>query len=122
MQPSTPREPSALGTLVFIMWGAIVWGLQLTAVYVGHTWLCALRVPAVTTDVLMAALTALAITAILPILAAPGPSARFAGLRTGDGDSRHLTSIARVIAALSLVATLWTGATAVFLQACAFAR
>jgi hypothetical protein len=35
MQPSTPPEPSALGTLVFIMWGAIVWGLQLTAVYVG---------------------------------------------------------------------------------------
>jgi hypothetical protein len=76
----------------------------------------------VTIDVLMAALTALAIVATLPILGAPALSARLAGLRNGDPDTRHLTVIACVIAALSLIAALWTGATAVFLQACALAR
>lgn len=116
------QRPSTLGTLVYILWGLIVWGLQFTAVYVGHTWICALGVPGAATEVLTAVLTALAVVLILPVALAPGRVARVAALRPEDADAKHLILVARVIAILSIVAALWTGATAGFLQSCALGR
>lgn len=114
---------SALGTLIFLMWGLIVWGLQFTAVYVGHTWLCAMGAAPVLADLLVAALTVLAIAVILPVAIAPAQMAGLAGYRAGDlDDARSLFLIARAIALLSLVAAVWTGATAIFIQACELAR
>lgn len=122
MEPATRGGPSTIGTLVFILWGLIVWGLQLTSVYVGHTWFCALGSPTSATAILSAALTLLAIAAILPVLLAPAWSAAFAGLREDRQDDRHLMAAARIIAVLSFIAAIWTGATAIFVQACELSR
>jgi hypothetical protein len=121
MRPATEREPSTVGTLVFLMWGLIVWGLQFTATYVAHTLFCALGAPASATDILAAGLTVVAVVLILPLLLAPARTGRFAGLR-GEPDHAHLLTIARVIALLSAVAVVWTGVTAAFVEACALAR
>lgn len=114
---------SALGTLVFLLWGLIAWGLQFTAVYVGHTWLCAMGAAPALGDLMVAALTALAIAAILPVAVAPSRMAGLAGFRITDlEDARSLFLIARAIALLSLLAAAWTGVTAAFVQACELAR
>ncbi|MGK9167661.1 hypothetical protein KXR53_15255 [Inquilinus limosus] len=116
------REPSTIGTLVFLMWGLVVWGLQLTAIYVGHAWLCALGAPADATALLAVVLTILAVAAILPVAWSPSRPAALAGLKEPAGDLRHLMAIARVVALLSIVAAIWTGATAIFIKACELAR
>ncbi|MGK9235093.1 hypothetical protein KXS07_25765 [Inquilinus limosus] len=116
------REPSTLGTLAFLMWGLVVWGLQFTAIYLGHAWLCALGAPAGATAVLAAVLTVLAVAAILPVAWSPARPAALAGIGAPAGDPRHLMAIARAVALLSIVAALWTGAAAAFVDACAPAR
>jgi hypothetical protein len=122
MFPPERSQPSTLGTLVFILWGLIVWGLQFTAIYVGHTWVCALGIPAASTGVVSVVLTALAIALILPVAIAPARAAGIVALRREDTDSTHLIVIARTVAQLSIVAALWTGGTAAFVQSCALGR
>ena len=114
------REPSTVGTLVFLMWGLIVWGLQFTVLYLSHTWLCALGAQAAATGILSAILTIVAVVAIALVLLAPAWAGQLAGLR--QGDHAHLLTIARAVALLSTVAALWTGATAAFVESCALAR
>ena len=116
------REPSTLGTFAFLLWGLIVWGLQFTAIYVGHTWFCALAAGPAATTVLAAILTAGAVAAILPVAWAPSRPAALAGLDPVDDDPRHLILIARIVALLSIVAALWTGVAAVVVGACDLAR
>lgn len=116
------REPSTIGTLVFVMWGLIVWGVQFTAIYLGHTWFCALGASPAATTALAAILTAVAAAAILPVAWAPSRPAALVGLDRPDDDQRHLLLIARVVALLSIIAALWTGATAIAIGACELAR
>lgn len=120
MRPLAEREPSTVGTLVFLMWGLIVWGLQFTALYLSHTWFCALGERAAATGILTAVLTVAAIVAILPALLAPARVGKLVGLR--EDDSPHLLLIARAVALLSTVAAIWTGATVIIVPACALAR
>jgi len=120
MKLQTGREPSTAGTLIFLMWGLIVWGLQFTVLYLAHTWFCALGASTAATGILAAILTMLAIVAIAPVLLAPARMARLAGLR--EADSAHLLTIARVVAFVSTVAAVWTGAAVVFVDACALTR
>lgn len=120
MRPATEREPSTVGTLVFLMWGLIVWGLQFTATYVAHTLFCALGATSAATGILTAGLTVLAVILILPPLVAPARTGRLVGLR--EPDHSHLLTIARLIALLSAVAAVWTGMTVGLVEACAMAR
>ena len=116
------HEPSTIGTLVFLMWGLVVWGLQFTAIYVGHTWFCALGASPMATTALATILTAVAVAAILPVALAPSRPAALAGLDRPNDDLRHLILIARAVALLSIVAALWTGAAAIVVGACELAR
>lgn len=116
------REPSTIGTLVFLLWGLIVWGLQFTAIYLGHTWFCALGAAPAATIALAAILTAAAAAAILPVAWAPSRPAALVGLDRPDDDLRHLLLIARTVALLSIVAAVWTGAAAIAVGACELAR
>ena len=117
-----PHEPSTIGTLAFLLWGPIVWGLQFTAIYLGHTWLCALGASPGTTTALAAIVTAVAVAAILPVAWAPARPAALAGLDRRDDDPRHLILVARAVALLSIIAALWTGAAAIVVEACELAR
>lgn len=122
IERDTPRNrPSTLGTLVFIMWGLIGWGGQLTAIYIGHTWACALSLPANATDMLAAVLTAGAFAAVLPVAVIPARIARLPRLGSDD-NGFHVAWISRVIALLSLVAIVWTGMTALFIESCLLSR
>ncbi len=122
IERDTPRNrPSTLGTLVFIMWGLIGWGGQLTAIYIGHTWVCALGLPVYATDLLAAVLTAGAFAAVLPVAVVPARIARLPRLGSDD-NGFHIARIARIIALLSLVAIVWTGMTAFFVESCTLAR
>lgn len=116
------REPSTIGTLVFVLWGLVVWGLQFTAMYLGHTWFCALGASLGTTTALAAILTAVAVAAILPVAWAPSRPAALAGLDSRDDDPRHLILMARAVALLSIIAALWTGGAAIVVGACELAR
>jgi hypothetical protein len=116
------REPSTIGTLVFVLWGLIVWGLQFTALYFGHTWFCALGASPGTTTALAAIITAIAVAAMLPVAWAPTRPAALAGLDRRDDDPRHLILVARAVALLSIIAALWTGAAAIVVEACELAR
>jgi hypothetical protein len=120
MRPTTQREPSTVGTLVFLMWGLIVWGLQFTALYLAHTWFCALGASTAATGILAAILTIIAVFAIAPVLLAPALMGKLVGLR--QGDSTHLLTVARVVALLSTVAAIWTGAAVIVVDACALTR
>lgn len=113
---------SSIGTLIFLLWGLIGWGLQFTASYVGHTWLCAIGAPLGASHVLVAVLGVIAVVVILPVALVPGRVAPLARVRAEGADGRHLETIARVIAALSVVAAIWTAAAAFTLQACALGR
>jgi hypothetical protein len=119
MRSQMQREPWTVGTLVFLMWGLIVWGLQFTALYLAHTWFCALGAPGAALDILAAVLSATAVVVILPVLLAPAWSGRLVGLQE---EQPHLLMIARTVALMSMIAALWIGATVAFVDACALAR
>ena len=118
----TVPTSSPIGTLVFLLWGMIVWGLQFTAAYVGHTFLCRIGAGDAATDVLVAALTIAALAALAAVGLLPERAARFAGIRLRDEDRRPLVTISRVIVGLATVAAVWTASGIVFLDACAPGR
>ncbi|MBO6719442.1 MAG: hypothetical protein JJ913_15910 [Rhizobiaceae bacterium] len=116
------KQPTTLGTFAFILWGLIVWGPQFTAVYVVHTWFCACGMSAAAIGIAVGALTALTVVLQLPVAVTPVRVAEFVGLDADDKDAARLISIGRTIAVLSVVAALWTGATAAVVQSCVLAR
>lgn len=118
-QQVSSREPSAVGTLVYLMAGLIVWGVQFTAVYGGHVLLC--LGSAVLPVVFVLAATLLAVAALAAFLLWQDRAAALLGV--GNGDWRaSCDRIARIIAVLSVVAVIWSGLTVFFLESCALAR
>jgi hypothetical protein len=125
MKPDTlthGRRPSTIATIVFLLWGLIVWGLQFSFVYVGHTWLCALGWQDEASLILVGVATVLSATLIAPVVFAPARLSRLTGLERQGADARSLHTIARLIGVLSLVAVVWTGAAALIVQACSSLR
>jgi hypothetical protein len=118
-----PRpKPSTLGTLVYILFGLIVWAAQLTLVYLGHTLACRLGWPLQAADVLVLGGSIALAAIVIAFLAAPAPVARRLGLPPGMEDRRVYDRFARAIALLAAVAILWTGATALLVAACTQGR
>ena len=113
---------STIGTLVFLLWGLIVWGLQFSASYIGHTWLCAIGAPPLASNLLVGGLAAIAVVLLLPAVFASQRLATLAGIKGDDRDRVGLHTISRAIAALSTVAALWTTAGGLLLQACVQGR
>lgn len=96
----TDSSPSIIRTLVFLLWGPLVWGVQFTLSYGGHTLLCAQGVAPGASRLLMAVLALLALISIAPVA----------------------FRCQAVFALLSLVAVPWTAAGVLFLQACVVGR
>ncbi len=122
MVRSVRQNSSTLGTMIFILWGVIVWFLHLSAIYLAHTLLCALETrPTLIMTVIVWA-TVVALAAIAPIIIAPQRVANLTRLPRSNADGHHVVSIARFVAVLSLVAVLWSGATMVFVDSCELLR
>lgn len=119
---SPRRDPSTIATIVFLLWGLIIWGLQFSITYIGHTWLCARGGGETASTVLIGGATVLALGLIAPVVAAPERLSSAARLEPGKPDTVALITIARLIGILSAIAAIWTGATAAIVQACVAIR
>lgn len=117
-------EPSTAGTLLYVMFGLIVWAGQFTIVYAGHTLACALALAPPFVDILIIAVTLAALAAIATFLIWPRRMARLFRIRadalgqTGDA----ILHIARAIAILSAIAVTWSGGALAFVSVCALSR
>jgi len=113
---------TTIGTILFLLWGLVIWGLQFSASYLAHTWLCRLGASATVIDAVIAGLTVLAVALIAPLAFQHDWSARLAGVRGGEADAGHLKTVARTVALLSILAALWTGLGALLVDACVIGR
>jgi hypothetical protein len=116
-----PR-PSAVGTIVYLILGPILWAVQLTVIYGGSTLLCVTGVPPGASTALVALTTAAAFIAGAGAMLFRATVARWFGVSPGAEGRSTLDALARLLDLLSLVAILWTGSAAVVLQACIVAR
>jgi hypothetical protein len=112
------RRPSTVGTLVYLVLGLIVWAIQLTAIYMAHTLVCTIGAPASIAStfvfVLSAAIAIALVVALLngdKVAVALGVAADARGRTTYD-------AIFRLIAVLSIIAIVWSGATALIVTSC----
>ena len=120
--PAPRRDPSTIATMLFLLWGLIVWGLQFSLVYVGHTFLCALGGQEHTSSILVGTATVFSVALIAPIVITPVQVSRLTGLERQRPDTNAIITIARLIGALSLIAAIWTGSAALIVQACVSLR
>jgi hypothetical protein len=115
-------KSSPVGTLIFIMWGMIVWGLQFTGAYVGHTFLCRVGADDYASDLLIAGLTIVALMALAAVGLFPERTATVAGVRLAGGDRRAIIRISRTIVGLATVAAIWTATGLFIVDACVGGR
>lgn len=108
--------------MLFLLWGLIVWGLQFSLVYVGHTFLCGLGGQEHASSILVGTATVFSVALIAPIVIAPVQVSRLTGLERQRPDTNAIITIARLIGALSLIAAIWTGSAALIVQACVSLR
>lgn len=111
-------RPSTVGTLVYMLFGLIVWAVQFTTIYMTHTLVCTVGAPgaiASTLVVVVSAATAIGLVFALvrtdKLAVALGVNADAAGRTTYDG-------VFRILAILSVIAIVWTAATAFVVMAC----
>ncbi len=122
MGRSVEHNPSTLGAMILIVWGLFVWLLHFSTVYIAHTLLCAQETRPTTITILALWATAFAVVVIAPVVVAPQRMAILTRLPRSNADGHHVVFIARIVAVLSLVAVLWTGATTVLVDGCELLR
>jgi hypothetical protein len=111
-----------MGTLTYIMFGLLLWVFQLTVIYGGHVLICSRGGPAELAVWTVYGATAVAALLLLGFIVWQGGVAPMLGLTSAMADRRAYDRIALVIGALSGIAILWTGATAIVVAACEQAR
>ncbi|WP_187972819.1 hypothetical protein [Aquibium microcysteis] len=118
-----PRPtPSTLGTLAYLLLGPLAWAMQLTLLYAGHTLFCSQGGSAALGDGLVIGVSAVLALLVGGFLLVPSAVARRLGL-TREMDARAAYDrIAWMAGLLALVAILWTGTTAVLVEACVQGR
>lgn len=110
--------PSTVGTLLYILAGLLAWALQFTAVYGGHTLVCALGASPALASAMVIVVTAATAVALALFLLMQDRSAWFFGLHEDTAGRASYDTISRLVGFLSLVAILWTGATVFVLNSC----
>lgn len=114
-------RPSTVGTLVFLLYGLLVWFAQFSAIYAAHTLAClSLAGAAVLSDVLALSATAAALLVLMLHLIWPHSVARLLGVPAETVESLRLA--AQAMSALAGIAVLWSGAAILLVDACAQAR
>jgi hypothetical protein len=116
------HQASAVGTLTYILFGLILWGLQLSAVYGGHTLICTSGLAGSLSQVMVLAVTAVAALVLFAFLIGQHAAARLFGLRDDTAGRRTYDRLSRIIGMLAMVAIIWTGGTALVVASCLQAR
>ncbi|MDN3722028.1 hypothetical protein QW131_29680 [Roseibium salinum] len=104
------------------MFGPLVWAGHLTIVYGGHTLLCLRGELAGVADVYVLTITAAAVLILGAFVFRIASWERVMGLLTGEDANRTTRRTARLLAILSLIAVLWSGATVGLVAACVQGR
>ena len=115
------RAP-ATGTLAYILFGPILWGLQLFFIYAGHTLICAAGLQAGGGRIMVLAVTAVAALVLLAFLVGQRFAAGFFGLLEDTPGRRTYDSVSRTIGALAMIAIVWAGGAALVVASCVQAR
>ena len=115
-------QASAIGTLAYMLFGPILWGLQLTIIYAGHTLMCAVDLPGSLVRIMVLAVTAVIALVLLAFLLGQGSAARFFGLPEHSAGRRTYDSVSRTMGILATVAIIWAGGTALVVASCVQAR
>jgi hypothetical protein len=125
--PPLPRDghdprASATGTLAYLLLGPLIWAVQLTLIYGGHTLLCVAESPPASPMALVAGTTAAAFLATAVALFFRTALARGFGIGPDAAGRGTLVALARLLDLLSLFAIAWSGSTIALLEACVAAR
>jgi hypothetical protein len=120
--PGSHPRPALIGSIVYLLFGLIVWSIHLTVIYGGHTLLCTGGLSSDWSTRLIVGATVLAALATAAALLAQDRLAAILGLSRESSGRGTLVSIARLLNVLALVAIVWSGGTAAVLEACAPAR
>jgi hypothetical protein len=116
------HQAPVIGTLAYILFGPIMWALQLGIVYGGHTVICTSGAPAGFAQIIVLAITAFAALTLLAFLLGQRHAARFFGLLEETAGRRTYDSLSRIIGILSMIAIIWAGGTALLVTACVQGR
>ena len=127
-----PHNRSAVGMLVFILIGIIVWAVHFAVAYAAQSVLCVLdgrQGPSSVADVsasvsvMIWTATALALAILIAVAAAPAVAARFLSAAAPDGgiEKSYLT-IMLSVALLSAFGIIWVQQVALLIPTCAAMR
>lgn len=123
-----PRQAPVLGTILFLLFGPLIWAVHLFTVYAGHASLCEAgdRLPLLDADALpwllggatAAALLILALGSVRPaivrrLLRATSPA---------HDEMAFTTSVMRMLAALSALGVVFAGVAILLVPLCAQLR
>lgn len=120
MKPRHDDGPTAsvAGTLLFLIFGFVLWFAQFSIAYGATTLACAIWTSDAVADLAIGA-TTLAALALAGVYLVRGPwlASRF-GLPSEPELRHQLVTAGRIAVAIAVVAILWTATTIAFLEAC----
>jgi hypothetical protein len=122
----TAARDSTAGTILFVLFGPIVWSLHLLIVYGGHASLCVfdmtrlLGLPIVPILLIAGTLGPLALLAA--VLVRPAPLRALLKAAGGGSDASWLQHLMRLLCGLSAVAVLYSGVAILMVPYCAQLR
>jgi len=115
------QTASFWGTLVYILAGPILWAVQFTLIYAGHTAACLPGAPESLAIPVVAVPTAVAALAAVVFITRHGDFARMLGA-PAPPRAAALHAIARITALLALVAVIWSGIGLALIDSCLAGR
>ncbi len=116
------RKPSTAGTLLFILFGPLIWAAHFTLSYGSHTLLCRLEAQADRAAVFVIVTTAVAVAILSWFVIRSDAFSRYFGISAREERARAVMVIAALLAGLSIIGVLWGGMTVSFLSACVQGR
>ena len=116
------RHSSLAGMSIYLLFGLVLWALQLAIVYAGHSLFCAQRIDEAVFFAVHLSATFLPVALLVLFLVGQRRIARWFSLSQAKEDRCAYHRIARLCAILSLAAVIWTGMTAALLDTCGLGR
>ncbi|WP_338721248.1 hypothetical protein [Devosia sp. XK-2] len=110
-----------IGTLVFLIFGPVLWAANLTVIYGAQSSLCAFGAlpPAAIALLIGAATLALVAAAILALIWPAGLFHRLTGVSAPAEQWPFLSGVMRLLAGLSVLAMIYFGAAILVMPTCA---
>lgn len=116
------RQASIVGTLVFMLFGPLVWGAQMTLAYATHAALCAAgdRLPlgAGALPVVLGGVSVVALVVLGMALAWPAPLRRWLRAPGDTEEGQFAQAVMRLLGLLALFGSVFLGITMLLVPLC----